>query len=59
VEPNLPTPPDHRHSIADTLALVDRIRAIAFDCSLANDDIARAVRDLIREHNGEDFGDDL
>ncbi len=47
-----------RHRIADTLALVDRIRAIAFDRSLTNDDIARGVRDALREHDGEDFGDD-
>ena len=47
-----------RPRIADTLALVDRIRAIAIDRTLTNDDIARGIRDALREHDGEDFGDD-
>jgi hypothetical protein len=51
-------PPDRQHSIADQLALVTAIRKVAFDRSLSNDDVARGVRDLIREHDGEDFGDD-
>jgi hypothetical protein len=51
-------PPDPTHSIAEVLALVDTIRKVAFDRTLTNDDIARGVRDLIRAHDGEDFGDD-
>jgi hypothetical protein len=46
-------PPDRQHSMANVLALVTAIRKVAFDRSLKNDDIARAVRDLIREHDGE------
>jgi hypothetical protein len=38
-------------------ALVDRIRAIVFDRSLDDRDIARGIRDALREHAGEDFGD--
>jgi hypothetical protein len=49
--------PDGRPSIADVLRLVDKIRVIAFDRSLTNDDIARGIRDALREHAGEDFGD--
>jgi hypothetical protein len=42
-----------RHGIAELLALLDGIRAVAFDRTLADDDIARRVRDLLREHDGE------
>jgi hypothetical protein len=57
VAPTVPIPPDGQHSIAETLALVDRIRAIAFDRTLPDVDIARGIRDAFREHAGEDFGD--
>jgi hypothetical protein len=39
------------HGIAELLALLDGIRAVAFDRTLADEDIARRVRDLFREHD--------
>jgi hypothetical protein len=51
-------PEPGRHNWADLLRLLDAIRSVAFDRTLSNDDVARGVRDLIREHDGEDFGDD-
>ena len=48
----LPTPPERRHSIADTRALVDKIRRIAFDHSIEDRDIARRIRDAFRAHSG-------
>ena len=48
---NLPTDPPSepgRHGIAVLLALLDGIRAVAFDRTLADDDIPRRVRDLLR-----------
>jgi hypothetical protein len=51
-------PPDPTHSMAEVLAVVTAIHEVAFDRSLSNDDIARGVRDLLRAHDGEDFGDD-
>ena len=44
-------PPTPRHGIAELLALLDGIRAVAFDHTLADEDIARRVRDLLREHD--------
>jgi hypothetical protein len=38
VEPNVSTPPERRHTIAETLALVDHIRRIACDRSLDDRD---------------------
>ena len=65
MNPMIPPPEPARHGInetlalndgiAETLALVDRIRRIAFDRPLADDDIARRIRDAFR---GEDFGED-
>ena len=46
-------PPEPRHGIAELLALLDGIRRIAFDYSLTDGDVARRVRDLLREHDGE------
>jgi hypothetical protein len=46
-------PPNPRRGIAELLVLLDGIRAVAFDRTLADDDIARRVRDLLREHDGE------
>jgi hypothetical protein len=40
------------------IGLLDRIREIAFDRTLSNDDVAMGVRDAFREHAGKDFGDD-
>jgi hypothetical protein len=38
------------HSISDTLALIDGIRAIAHDRSLDDDDAMRRIRDLLADH---------
>ena len=46
-------PPEPGHSITDLLRLVDEIKRLAFARSLSNDDSARGVRDLLREHAGE------
>ena len=46
-----------RHGIADVLRLVDQVRAVAFDRTLSDGDVARRVRDLLRKHDGEDLGD--
>jgi hypothetical protein len=47
----IPPPPEHsRHGIAETLALVDRLKAIAFDLSLDDADIARRIRDALTEY---------
>jgi hypothetical protein len=56
---NLPADPPSepgRHGIAVLLALLDGIRAVAFDRTLADDDIARRVRDLLREHEIGELG---
>ena len=50
-------PEPGRHGWADLLTLVGAIRAVAFDRSLSDGDVARRVRDLLRKHDGEDFGD--
>jgi hypothetical protein len=39
------------------LRLVDQVRAVAFDRTLSDGDVARRVRDLLRKHDGEDLGD--
>ena len=39
------------HSIAATLTLVDRIRQVVYDRSLAADDALRRLRDLFAEHD--------
>jgi hypothetical protein len=59
VEPSIP-PPESRHSIADTLALVDAIRAIAYEPSHRStpDDQMRRVRDLFLEHDHPEAADD-
>ena len=46
-------PPQPGHNWSDLLRLVDQVRAVAFDRTLSDDDIARRVRDLLREHDGE------
>jgi hypothetical protein len=43
--------PEPRHSIAEVLRLIDRVRSLAFDTTLTDDDVARRVRDLLNEHN--------
>jgi hypothetical protein len=51
---NLATAPEPRHSIADVLALVDRLRRIAYDRSLAAADAMREIRDEFGVHDGKD-----
>jgi hypothetical protein len=46
-----------RHGIAELLELLDGIRAVAFDRTLADDEVARRVRDLLREHDGSTASD--
>jgi hypothetical protein len=41
----------------DLLRLLDELRRIAFDKSIDDADRARGIRDALREHAGEDFGD--
>jgi hypothetical protein len=59
VDLTVPTPPERRHSIADTLALVDAIRAIAYEPSHRSppDDQMRRIRDAFGEYDGM-FDDD-
>jgi hypothetical protein len=40
-----------RHSIASPLRLIDEVRQIAFDASLAADDALRRIRDAFNAHN--------
>jgi hypothetical protein len=60
VEPNLPTPPDRRHGIADVLRLVDANQAIAYEPSHRStpDHQMRRIRDLFLEHNHPQPDDD-
>jgi hypothetical protein len=53
VEPTFPPSEPGRHGIADVLRPVDQLRAVAFDRTLADYEIARRIRDAIREHDGE------
>ena len=50
---NLPIPPNpgSDHGWAELLALVDAIRAIAFDRSLDDADVARRIRDAFADHD--------
>lgn len=50
---NLPIPPNpgSYHGWAELLALVDAIRAIAFDRSLDDADVARRIRDAFADHD--------
>jgi hypothetical protein len=41
------------------LRLLDEVRRLAFDRSLDDADRSRRIRDALREHAGEDFGDDV
>ena len=45
------TPEPGRHGIADTLRLVDAIRRIAYDLTLAPDDALRRIRDAFADHD--------
>jgi hypothetical protein len=56
--PDDPDDPDDELGTDVQERLLGEVRRIAFDRSLSNDDIARGIRDAIREHDGEDFGDD-
>ena len=44
-------PPAPRHGINELLTLVDRLRRIAFDRSLNDNDIARRVRDEFKAYD--------
>jgi hypothetical protein len=44
-------PPEPRHSIADVLTLVDRLRWLAYDRSLDPDDAMRRIRDEFHVHD--------
>jgi hypothetical protein len=52
------TVPSGHHNWSDLLRLVDEIKRLAFDRSLDDADKSRRIRDAIRKHDGEDFGDD-
>jgi hypothetical protein len=46
-----------RNSWADLLRLLDAIRREAFDRNIDDADRSRRIRDAVRQHDGEDFGD--
>ena len=48
-----PYPPEPRHGWAESLAVVDRIRGIAFDRSLDDADALRRIRDAFADHDQE------
>jgi hypothetical protein len=48
-----PPPSQRRHSIAETLRLVDAVNRLAFDPSLQPDDAMRRLRDLLNAHAEE------
>jgi hypothetical protein len=58
VSHTFPPPEPARHGWAELLTLVDLIRAIAFDRSLDDGDIARRIRDLFRDYDHPHAGDD-
>jgi len=47
-------PPERRHSIADVLALVDRLRRLAYDLTLEADDALRRIRDAFADYTAPD-----
>jgi hypothetical protein len=51
VNDTFPPPEPARHGWAELLALVDRIRAIAYDRSLDDADVARRIRDAFADHD--------
>jgi hypothetical protein len=46
-------PPEPSHNWADLLRLVDRLRRLAYDFSLAPDDAMRRIRDEFGVHDGK------
>jgi hypothetical protein len=50
-------PPDARHGIAELLALVGRIRRIAYDPTLAPDDQMRRIRDEFLSYDHPEVND--
>jgi hypothetical protein len=44
-------PPEQRHSIAEVLTLVDRLRRLAFDVTLAPGDALRRIRDAFADYD--------
>jgi hypothetical protein len=56
---NLPTTPEPaRHSIADVLRLVDAVRGVAYNPSLAADDQMRRIRDLFLSYDHPEAASD-
>jgi hypothetical protein len=49
----IPPPEPARHGIAESLALIDHLRRLAFDGSLSPDDALRRVRDAFNAHDQE------
>jgi hypothetical protein len=48
---NPPAEPARRHGIAELLRLVDALRRLAYDPTLAPDDAMRRIRDLFADHD--------
>jgi hypothetical protein len=57
VEPTVPPQEPGRHNWADLLRLVDDVRRLADDRSLALDDALRRLRDLLGVYDGR-IGED-
>jgi hypothetical protein len=60
VSNNLPIPPNpgSYHGWAELLAMLDRIRALAYDRSLDDAEIARRIRDLFLDYDHPVAADD-
>jgi hypothetical protein len=44
VSDNVPSPPEPRHTVADVLSLVDRLRLLAYDTRVDAQDAMRRIR---------------
>jgi hypothetical protein len=58
VSHTFPSAEPGRHSMADLLTLVDRLRRLAYDRSLAPDDAMRRIRDEFLVHDQPEAADD-
>ena len=58
MEPTFPPPEPVCHGWAELLTLVDAIRAIAFDRSLDDRDIARRIHDALADYDHPEAADD-
>jgi hypothetical protein len=47
-------PPARRHGIAEAIRLLDTLRAIAYDITMAPDDQMRRIRDAFRDYDQPD-----